>query len=470
MATQFAERGIIPGNVRGPKYASVHRGEIERSYLAALLSEAGTDPGVADDCLEICPPEYVTLPDVAVYLRAIRDMRQEGLPPRLELLFDYMLRRHGQDPDNWPQPKAYDIAERVESLMGMWGNAAAHAAMVADAHRLSCLHAGLLEIAEGANFFGADVDTIAGKARELADSIGGVESTPDLSGIMARLMDKLHGEQAASLLKTPWYNLNRVLRGGFQGQELITLAGRPGTGKSALASCIAVDTAKQDKGVLFISREMGDLALLARMLSREARIDGRFFREGLAQGMDREKLTRVGASLQSLPISIMEKSRGRFCPREVRRLARGIKGLGLVVVDYLQLMQPDEPSKSREQEVSSMSRAFKTLAMDLNVPVLLLSQLNRSSEQADREPAVSDLRESGAIEQDADIILLLHTRKVERANTTPNVKCIIGKSRSTATGAVYFGFEKEFSNFVERDPREWTYSRPDTGMAAANDL
>lgn len=153
--------------------------------------------------------------------------------------------------------------------------------------------------------------------------------------------------------------------------------------------------------------------------------------------------------LEALPLSIVEKSTVPMCPREVRRLARGIKDLGLIVVDYLQLLHPDEKSTSREREIAEMSRAFKQMAMDLQVPVLLLSQLNRSSEEGKREPRVSDLRESGAIEQDADIILLLHTRDLDRANARPDVKCIVGKSRSTGTGTSFLRFEKAFSEFTE---------------------
>lgn len=472
MATHTLEQGIMPRKKEqlqesSPVYASSIRPEVERDYLSALMANMCAGHHIVDECFAICPPEYALTPDVRPYLDAIYELRQRGEETNILNLLYTLRRKHAEDPARWGAPRAWEIAEMCESYAGSILDPLAMAARLADIQRLFALHADLLKVAEEANYYGVSAEDIAAKARAVADDVAGVQSVPSMHDLMLKIMTRVSaGTMAESLLRLPWDSLNRVLRGGFQGRELIILAGRPGTGKTAFAGCIAVETAKSGQGVLFVSREMGDESLGARMLAREARVDNRFYREGLAGDDVAQKLWRSSDVLASLPLSIVEKSRGPFCPREVRRLARGIKNIGLVVVDYLQLMHPDEPSKSREQDISSMSRAFKLLAMDLGVPVLLLSQLNRKLEEADREPFVSDLRESGAIEQDADIILLLHTRRAERTSSTPMVKCIVGKSRNTQTGAVHFGFEKAFSNFAERQEQaqEWQH------RAAGNDL
>ena len=124
-------------------------------------------------------------------------------------------------------------------------------------------------------------------------------------------------------------------------------------------------------------------------------------------------------------------------------------GVGLIVVDYLQLMEADTKSNSREREVAEMSRSFKQLALDCNCPVLLLSQLNRESDKLDKEPSLSNLRESGAIEQDADIVLFLHTQKRMLSESVPPIKAVVAKGRSSGTGSMWLRFEKPFTNFIE---------------------
>ena len=232
--------------------------------------------------------------------------------------------------------------------------------------------------------------------------------------------------------------------------ELAVLAARPGMGKTALAGCIAVETAKQGIPVLFISREVKEYTLTARITAREARIDSRIFREGIASAPDvLQRIRRTRDALAGLPLRIVEKSIAPMCPREVRRLAKATAGVGLVVVDYLQLLQPDTKTNSREREVAEMSRSMKQLALDCDCPVLLLSQLNRRVEDSDRAPQLSDLRESGAIEQDADIVMFIHARKGNAGLAKMPVDVIVGKGRSSGTGVAHLRFDKPFADFVE---------------------
>ena len=312
----------------------------------------------------------------------------------------------------------------------------------------------------------AEIATGAAKVSETLEDGCADIADYSLSGIMRRVVDKLASGVAAQPLLTPWDSLNRILRGGLVPGELAVLAARPGMGKTALAGCLAVEVARLGKPVLFISREVKDETVAARMLAREARVDSRFFREGIGKAPAiLPKIQEAQKVLDLLPLSIVERSVQAMTPREVRRLAKGMHGVGLIVVDYLQLMLPDEKSNSREREVAEMSRAFKQLALDCDCPVLLLSQLNRSSETANRSPELSDLRESGAIEQDADIVMFLHTEKRYLRDSRMILKLIVAKGRSSGTGATWMEFNKPFADFVEaQEPTTHIQHNEDNGF------
>ena len=454
MAVQTLERGIMARrqNAPAPKpvMASEARAQLESSVIAATLSGMNRDAHLLGDVLDICPAGCFVTPEAAPLAVALDLLRQSGQRPNLTALATQMQSRWAKDPELWPAPDMARMAELSTSAWGLKGHAESLARKLADEHRRAELHAGLLEIAAEASVYGVDSEYIADRARKLVEASGGIQEAVTMSNLMGRIRAKLDNPQSLRKIQTPWKSLNSVLRGGFMPGELIVLAARPGLGKTALAANVALGAAWRGMGVLFVSCEMSDESLGHRLISRVGRIDGRFFREGMGVTPQiRGAIDTAIGQLEALPLSIVEKSTVPMCPREVRRLARGIKDLGLIVVDYLQLLHPDEKSTSREREVAEMSRSFKQMALDLQVPVLLLSQLNRSSEEGKREPRVSDLRESGAIEQDADIILLLHTRDLDRANARPDVKCIVGKSRSTGTGASFLRFEKAFSEFTE---------------------
>jgi len=264
-----------------------------------------------------------------------------------------------------------------------------------------------------------------------------------------RVIENMANGTALKPMPLPWGKVNAVLKGGIVPGELAVLAARPGMGKTALAGCVAVEAARSDVPVLFVSREVKDDALVSRWLAREARVDYRVFRQGIERAENiLPRIQRAKAKIDGLPLHIFERSVRPVTPSEVRRVARKVKA-GLVIVDYLQLMIPDEKDKSREREVAEMSRAFKTMALDLSVPVLLLAQLNRQAEEGKREPRLSDLRESGAIEQDADIVMFLHTTAAEQSMSVSRVKVKIDKGRSSGTGSAWLSFEKPFQNFVE---------------------
>lgn len=261
---------------------------------------------------------------------------------------------------------------------------------------------------------------------------------------------------------------------GLQPAEMIILAARPSMGKTALAMNIVQHAALINKvPVAVFSLEMSMESLALRMLCSVGRIDSQRIRTGKLQDNDWPKLTRATGMLGDARIFIDDSS--GMTALEMRAKARRLKAehnLGLVVVDYLQLMQ-GRSSENRAQEISDISRSLKAMAKELHVPVLALSQLNRSLEsRVDKRPQLADLRESGAIEQDADVIMFIYRDEVyNRAPENPNrglAEIIIGKQRNGPTGVVKMTFLGEYTTFENYSPRTPASSYvPDVGMAGA---
>jgi replicative DNA helicase len=249
---------------------------------------------------------------------------------------------------------------------------------------------------------------------------------------------------------------------GLQPTELIILAARPAMGKTSFAMSLAQNAATTAGWpVLVFSLEMSSTQLAERMLCSEARVDSSALRRGQLQRQDMTNLTYAAAALSKAPILIDDTP--ALSLREVRARARrfrmskelfGDKKTGLILIDYLQLMRgsPQAAKASREQEISEISRGLKGLAKELHCPVLALSQLNRSLEQrTDKRPQLSDLRESGAIEQDADVILFIYRDVVYNKDCDESVRdiaeVIIGKNRHGATGTIETRFEGRYTRF-----------------------
>jgi replicative DNA helicase len=253
---------------------------------------------------------------------------------------------------------------------------------------------------------------------------------------------------------------------GLQPTELIILASRPAMGKTSFAMSLAQNAATGPGWpCLVFSLEMSSTQLAERTLCSEARVDSSALRRGQLQRQDMTNLTYAAAALSKAPILIDDTP--ALSLRELRARARrfrsnrelfGDKKFGLIVIDYLQLMRgsPQAAKASREQEISEISRGLKALAKELNCPVLALSQLNRSLEQrTDKRPQLSDLRESGAIEQDADVILFIYRDIVYNKDTdNPHLaEIIIGKNRHGPIGMVETHFEGRFTRFENLSQR-----------------
>lgn len=428
------------------------RRESERDFVNAAFCGIVQRVIEPDAVLAVCPAGLIShdYKAKAVY-DAISAIAADHNRPDPVSVWQW-IHKHAND---YPPIVAADVADYCTiAIMGSKEESILHLAGVVRREGLKQQAEGkLLGMVADCQRYGNEPSEIASGAATLATLLedGCADRTDySLSAIMRRVVAKLESGEAAKPLPTPWPNLNKVLKGGLAPGELAVLAARPGMGKTALAGCLSVETARAGHPVLFISREVKDETVASRILAREARVDSRIFRQGIEHAPNiLPKIQRAQYQLDSLPLMIVEKSIAPMTPREVRRIAKSMGGVGLIVVDYLQLMEADTKSPSREREVAEMSRSFKQLALDCNCPVMLLSQLNRESDKLDKEPSLSNLRESGAIEQDADIVLFLHTQKRMLSESVPPIKAIVAKGRSSGTGAAWLRFEKPFTNFIE---------------------
>jgi replicative DNA helicase len=251
-----------------------------------------------------------------------------------------------------------------------------------------------------------------------------------------------------------------TLTAGFQPSDLIVIAARPSMGKTAFSLDVARHCAAEGEiPVAIFSLEMSKEQIAMRLLCSEAKVDGSKLRRGYLKESDWPKLTTAAGVLTDCPIYVDDTP--DLSVLEMRAKARRMKAerdIGLIIVDYLQLMRGRHSAERREQEISEISRSLKALAKEMQVPVIALSQLNRRvEERGDKIPQLSDLRESGAIEQDADVIIFIY--RDELYNRSPDnpkkgtADIIVGKQRNGPTGKVSLAFLEHFATFEDYTPR-----------------
>lgn len=253
---------------------------------------------------------------------------------------------------------------------------------------------------------------------------------------------------------------------GFQASDMIVIAGRPSTGKTSFATTVieaAIMGHGKDKKIaptLFFSLEMSAEQLAMRMLCSHARVDMQKLKDGFLPSGAEANLARSAKEMQKSPLWIDDA--GHMTVLEMRAKARRIHAqhkLGLVVIDYLQLVSGMDSRMPREQQIAEISRGIKSMAKELSVPVLVLSQLNRESERENRQPRLSDLRESGSIEQDADLVLMLSRKKVDGGEDgfVPSnialVDLIVAKQRNGPVGIVTLVYNKNITRFENYTPQ-----------------
>jgi replicative DNA helicase len=306
------------------------------------------------------------------------------------------------------------------------------------------------------------VDDAERKVFEIAESgnkagSGFVALKDDLGAVIDRL-DMLHQSSGQLTGVSTGFNQLDEMTAGLQKGDLIVIAGRPSMGKTTFAINIAENAAfgPNKARVGIFSMEMSREQLAFRMISSLGRVDQSHLRTGRFGDEEWSRINGAIHLMQNAPIYIDDT--GALTPTDVRARARRLKrehGLDLIVLDYLQLMQVAGTKENRATEISEISRALKALAKELAVPVIALSQLNRSVEQrTDKKPVMSDLRESGAIEQDADLIMMIYREEVYDPNTTRKgiADIIIAKQRNGPIGDVQLTFLGKYTKFENFTP------------------
>ncbi len=463
--------------------------EAERAVLGALM----LDPNAFDLVLETLRPEDFYSDGHRLIYQAMVELEEKGTPIDLITLADH-LKTRGSLEKVGGEVAVASLADGIASSVGIehWAKKVREKAI------LRRVIADAAQVVEEAYSEPEDVEIFLDYAENRFLEISNERAErkyvalPDLlkSGI-ATLQEIAQRRQVLTGVPSGYDELDKYTS-GFQSQELIIIAGRPSMGKSALALNMARNAALDyGKAVAFFSLEMSKEQLLFRLMASEARIDQNALRTGFISSKDWEQLVKVAGKLSKAKIFI-DDSTG-LSVIEAKSRARRIKAqygqLDMVIIDYLQLISPGMAGKrrssSREQEVSEISRSLKAMSKELRVPVIALSQLNRQVEHRDdKRPRLADLRESGAIEQDADVIMFVHRpgmyggqaeKKEFNPYTTPEegtdrdisddrlTELIIGKQRngpSNVTVSLYFF--KEWASFEARDTRYTQSQIPET--------
>jgi replicative DNA helicase len=398
--------------------------------------------------------------------------------PAHELIYDSILDLYGRGEPADAVTVAAELTKRGEisriggapylhtliSMVPTAANAGYYARIVRERAVLRRLvEAGTRIVQLGYATDGGDVDDIVNNAQAEVYAVTEQRTSEDylpLADIINGTMEEIEaaGHRGDGMVGVPtgFIELDKLTNGLHPGQ-MIVLAARPAIGKSTLGIDIARSAAIKNKmaSVIF-SLEMSRNEITMRMLSAEARVPLQNMRKGTMRDDDWQKLASTMGRMSEAPLFIDDSP--NMSLMEIRAKCRRLKqrhNLKLVVIDYLQLMSSGKRVESRQQEVSEFSRALKLLAKELEVPVIAISQLNRGAEQrTDKRPQMSDLRESGSIEQDADIVILLHREDAyERESPRAGeADLIVAKHRNGPTDTIVVGFQGHYARFVDMAP------------------
>jgi replicative DNA helicase len=439
-----------------------HQHDAEAAILGAILLR----PETAKELPELLPEHFHRPAHRAVYAAMVR-LSERGESIDLVSL-GAALRAAGKSGIAGGLDQLSALADTVATYHG----AADHARLVIQAARLRSVREVAARVADEACDPHEDVDAwVDGAEKALLEvSRAGKNGSYRLANELVRptferLIERAKQKSDVTGVPTRYVDLD-ALTGGLQPSDLVILAARPSMGKTALALNLAQNLVSPPAGnapipVLFFSLEMSATLLIERLITSEARVDSTRLRAGKMTQIEMAALCSACDRLNDSPLAIDDTSSptvldiaaGARRWRSDRRIWKG-QTTGLIVVDYIGLVRAHQKHHSTEQEVAAVSRNLKAMAKELEVPVLALSQLNRGLEnRADKRPQLSDLRMSGAIEQDADVVMFVHrperfaTSDEERAKLEGQAEIIVGKARNGPTGTVHMTFIGRHTRF-----------------------
>ncbi len=428
--------------------------DAERSVLGGML----IDSGALELALEQLYPEDFYVPAHQTIFAAIRDLHNEGSAVDL-ITLNEMLDRHGKS--DLVGGAAY-LAELI-SFVPTAVNTQEYIKIVEEKSvRRLLIHAGGEIITDGMNEEESLEKTLDASERKIfeismrksADSMQSIGEVVPLA--YNEISDLMERKGVITGINTGFTELNRITN-GFQKSDLIIVAARPAMGKTAFALNIAQYAALHDnRTVCIFSLEMSAQQLVQRMLCTEASVSSQKIKEGTVTSDELARLIDVMDPISNAKIYIDDT--GGIGIAEIRskcRRLRARRGLDMVIIDYLQLLQAqgNRRSDSRTQEISDMTRQLKLLARELDIPVVLLAQLNRGPEtRQDHTPLIADLRESGSIEQDADMVILLYRPAVYDEDADDVSRVIIAKHRHGPIGTVNLVWQGDYTRFMNLAP------------------
>jgi len=434
--------------------------DAEKALLAACMRENSSE--VITDCVDnkINQESFYRPAHQSIFL-SILDLYREGKEID-EITVEDRLQSLGLLDESGGRAYINEVAESVGStaFSTSWMNIVKEKSLLRQLIRLSNKTIeNCYEGQEDISTFLSDVESEIFTIGEAQVSDTAKPIKEPLDRVIKLINDLLAKRKTDDGTRTGFVDLDRLTL-GFHAGEMIVLAARPSVGKTSFAMNIAEQVSipgpqnPHPKAVLVFSLEMSSDSLAQRVLCSRAGVNMNKLRDGFASREDTQRIIDAAKEISGAPIVVDDQ--GNLNILEVRAKARRVASrnkLGLIVVDYLQLIAGMDNRASRENQIAEISRGMKAMAKELNVPVLVLSQLNRESEKEKREPRMSDLRESGAIEQDADVVMLLH-RPVkedgvnERADDVEKIRLILAKQRNGPTGSLDLAFLRQFTRFA----------------------
>jgi replicative DNA helicase len=429
-----------------------HDLQAEESLLGAMMLSAGA---IAEAAGSVTASDFYKPGHGHIY-DAIHTLYASGQPADAVTVADELRRADLLDAIG-----GHAVLAQILSSTPATTNAARYARIVEEYALLRRLIGVAGEIAELGYSVPEDVQKALDRAESLVYEVNErrvTDTTQRLSGLLSEQLDRFEQlyERGDAITGTPtgYRDLDELLA-GLQPSSLVIVGARPAMGKTSFALGMVANAALlADRPVLFFSLEMSNLELTQRLVCSEARIDSKNARVGKLKNDDWPKISHVMGRLADAPIWIDDNPNLSIMEirAKARRLSSQVGKLGMIVIDYLQLMTGRQRAENRQVEVAELSRGLKILARELETPVVALSQLSRNLEmRADKRPMLSDLRESGSIEQDADVVMFIHREEVYQPSPEHDgrAEIIVAKHRSGPTGSVHLAYNPMFTRFED---------------------